>query len=330
MSLATRIEQARGLVTVSWVQKKTLREEYSADEYLRPLWEEWDTESKNLAKHGGPGPHTSGSPQSVHGNRSSSAPAPAAPRPDLQVTEGNVAEFYAGFAEARRGKHGAFLSDYDEAWFSQPNVRVFTAHNGSVGGALTDLGDGRIEIGSLFSLTRGRSRPEGAPPGAGRELLRHLIAQGGNWLNNFDGPLTELYLAEGFQVDTRDPWNEEYAPPDWDYDVFGRPAYVTMSRGAVEKRVRPAATAASQRGHLGADAPAQWRRVGRGPLEVPRSPVGVGDRAWDDRPGDGPGLVALWFNEQTGEVSLGVQRPRKGWTRMTNTRRPPPSARPVS
>lgn len=235
-----------------------------------------------LVKHMGPGPHPSGSPQSVHGRGKSGGDSPSYRNDDFtsSVSEVDAAEFYEGFAEAREGKYGAFLSDFTEEDFAADNVRVFTAFDGKVGAALTDHGDGRIEAGSLYALP-------GSPPAAGRDMLRFLIHEHeANWLNNFDGPLTEFYVAEGFEVETRDPWNEEYAPPDWNYDEFGTPDFVTMGRDRVEK-------SDGRRGHdqgrrLGADASAAWRRLLGEERRLPGSSVGVPGVDRDDRHRDGP------------------------------------------
>jgi len=141
-----------------------------------------------------------------------------------EVQEVSAAEFASAFSKARAGRYGPFLSPFTEEDFAADNVRTFTAFGGTVGGALTDHGDGRIEIGSLYSLP-------GAPPAAGRDMMRYMIhGAGGNWLNNFDGILTEFYQAEGFSVKTRDDWNDEYAPENWDYEAWDNPDYVTMGR----------------------------------------------------------------------------------------------------
>jgi hypothetical protein len=141
-----------------------------------------------------------------------------------QVGPSPVEDFYSGFATAKQGKYGAFLSDLDQTFFEGDNVRVFTALDGKVGGALTYHEDGRVEIGSLFA------DPD-APDGAGRDMLRYLMQeQDGNWLSNFDGPLTEFYIEEGFTVVSRSPWNFDFAPADWNYEKFGTPDYIEMAK----------------------------------------------------------------------------------------------------
>lgn len=141
-----------------------------------------------------------------------------------QVAATEADDFYGGFARARAGKYGAFLSDFDADYFAGENIRVYTAFDGKVGAALTDHGDGRIEVGSLYA------DPD-APEGAGRDMLRYLVRErDANWLSNYDGPLTEFYRAEGFEVVNRAPFNPDFAPDNWDYETFGTPDYVEMQK----------------------------------------------------------------------------------------------------
>lgn len=243
-----------------------------------------------LHKHMGPGPHPSGSPQSVHGRKGVGGSSAFSPYRNSEffseVTEVEAADFYEGFAEARQGKYGAFLSDFSVDDFSQSNIRTFSAYGGTVGAALTDHGDGRIEAGSLYALP-------GAPSGAGRDMLRFLIReQGANWLNNFDGPLTEFYLTEGFVVETRDSWNEEYAPPDWNRELFGTPDYVTMGLpDRLEKLYDTRAGTRPEGTRLGRNAREARRRLLGDARRLPGGPVGVGEGDGDDRRGRGPGLI---------------------------------------
>lgn len=140
------------------------------------------------------------------------------------VGSAEAESFYGGFAQAKQGRYGGFLGEFDQAHFEGDNVRTYTAFDGKVGAALTDHGDGRIEIGSLFA------DPD-APDGAGRDMLRYLVRErDGNFLTNFDGPLTEFYREEGFEVISRSPFNPEFAPEGWDYELFGTPDYVEMAK----------------------------------------------------------------------------------------------------
>lgn len=279
--------------------------------------------------------------QSSHGNwargirSSDDAPTPRTYRNEdflNNFTEVDASEFYAGFAQARQGKYGAFLSDFSEEDFAADNVRTFIAFDGQAGGALTDHGDGRIEVGSLFSL------PD-APRGAGLDVLDHLIhVEGANWLNNFDGPLTSFYQDAGFEVETRDSWNEEYAPPDWNYDLFGTPDYVTMGRNRVEKSdgTKTTNTRRGDQGEsrgLGRDAREARRRLLGEARPIPGRPVGVPGGVRLDRRGrvtkhGGPGAHVGTGTPQTVHGTGGGGTPKrlnrvKGFNKPFNPSGPP-------
>lgn len=60
-------------------------------------------------------------------------------------------------------------------------------------------------------------------------LLDALKALGGTWLECFDGKLRETYAKQGFVTVARSPFNREYAPETWNYDVEGEPDYLVMA-----------------------------------------------------------------------------------------------------
>lgn len=100
-----------------------------------------------------------------------------------------------------------------------------TDASGRAGVAIKDHGDGRIEATALFN--------SGGPPGAGEILLDEAIKKHGvNYLECYSyGPdkgLEGIYSRAGFVAETRTPFADEYASPDWDYARHGRPDYVTM------------------------------------------------------------------------------------------------------
>lgn len=54
----------------------------------------------------------------------------------------------------------------------------------------------------------------------------------GEYLNGFecfDGKLRETYAKQGFVTVARSPFNREYAPETWNYDVEGEPDYLVMN-----------------------------------------------------------------------------------------------------
>lgn len=74
------------------------------------------------------------------------------------------------------------------------------------------------ELVAVWALVRGR----------GNGIVADAIANGATKLVCYDGHLTKLYARHGFEVVTRTPWNDEYAPEGWDYDTLGRPDYLEM------------------------------------------------------------------------------------------------------
>jgi hypothetical protein len=54
------------------------------------------------------------------------------------------------------------------------------------------------------------------------DLLNAAIANGGRRLDAFDTVLPELYSKRGFRVTGRVPFNNEFAPKGWDYDLYGK------------------------------------------------------------------------------------------------------------
>lgn len=83
--------------------------------------------------------------------------------------------------------------------------------------------------GDLVSLFNAGGR------GRGQSALRSAIQRGGSKLDAFDenGFLPGLYSKFGFREVGRDPWNPEYAPPEW---RGGTPDVVYMQR--LGKRIR--------------------------------------------------------------------------------------------
>lgn len=78
------------------------------------------------------------------------------------------------------------------------------------------------ELVSVFSLVRCR----------GHTLAMAAVALGGVHLDCLGEHLRELYERVGFVVRNKLPWNDEYAPDDWNYERFGRPTYYEMAHAS--------------------------------------------------------------------------------------------------
>jgi len=64
-------------------------------------------------------------------------------------------------------------------------------------------------------------------------LFKLAIRNGGKWLNGFDTVLPSIYKKYGFKTVARLAFNCEFAPSNWDYDLFrkyndGKPDVVFM------------------------------------------------------------------------------------------------------
>ncbi len=116
--------------------------------------------------------------------------------------------FAAAFANSEYKNH---VTHYTEDQLSQ--MKLFISSDGKAGVAVHDHGDGRIEGTALFN--------RGSEPGMGTRLLKHAIEHGGvNYCECYGEVLRAKYEKCGFEVETKSPFNPEYAAPDWDYNKF--------------------------------------------------------------------------------------------------------------
>lgn len=102
-------------------------------------------------------------------------------------------------------------------------TRQFISSDGGAGFALN--GD---EIISAFS------NGEGVNAGAADAMLQLAVQLGGRRLDAFDTVLPEIYARSGFVTTARIPFNDEFAPEDWDFEEYkefnnGRPDVVFMA-----------------------------------------------------------------------------------------------------
>ena len=65
--------------------------------------------------------------------------------------------------------------------------------------------------------------------GIAHKLVSRAVANGATHLTCFDFQgLPSLYASHGFAEVERSPWNDDYAPENWNYDCHGRPDYLVM------------------------------------------------------------------------------------------------------
>jgi len=113
---------------------------------------------------------------------------------------------------------GELVDVYPAAEYA--NMRTFTSSDGSTGFAIKPDGD----IVSVFNTKGARHK----------NTLKHLIAlakeQGGTKLDCYDYNefLPTSYSEMGFKETNRTPWDDAYAPDDWDYEKLNHPDHVEM------------------------------------------------------------------------------------------------------
>jgi hypothetical protein len=144
------------------------------------------------------------------------------PNDALTFADVPARSFYDAFESAMgpHNRYSAYVSHYSIPELEDMLARYLSA-TGLSGIAVKDHGDGRIEGTALFN--------EGDPPGSGSVVLEHAINHAGvNYLECFGDGLRRIYERTGFVVMDRFPFNDEYAPRDWNYGLFGRPDYFTL------------------------------------------------------------------------------------------------------
>ncbi len=141
----------------------------------------------------------------------------------------SVEAFHAAVADAKANTlYGAAVEPKSIAQLSgqedgYQGIRLFMTKDGKSGFAIKKNGD----IVSVFSQSR-----EGVQFTTG-SMLMLAIQEGGRKLDAYDIGLPRLYSVHGMKEVARTPFNEQYAPEDWDYEVFkkfnnGRPDIVFM------------------------------------------------------------------------------------------------------
>ena len=145
----------------------------------------------------------------------------AQPRAFKQLEEEELDAYVGAVASMPPGKRG-FLTPY-----TAEQLREKVAGGARV--YLTDDGVGYIiDKGDLQGVINASDRK-----GAGSAAVEDAIRNGARTLDAYewkDGKvsLPRFYAKFGFRETKRFPWDDSYAPPDWDYDVYGRPDVVLM------------------------------------------------------------------------------------------------------
>ncbi len=109
-----------------------------------------------------------------------------------------------------------FLTLFSIEEYDRDRVRLFLTADGNGGYGLKDG-----ELISVFSLGGTRLGPA---------LVHDAIIRGARKLECLDAHnhLSRFYARVGFIEIQRIPWDDQYAPADWNYARFGRPDLVFM------------------------------------------------------------------------------------------------------
>jgi hypothetical protein len=123
------------------------------------------------------------------------------------------------------------LGNYSAEEYAESGARVFMSPDGDMGFAL--MGD---DIVSVFK------HPDSTSKEAAMHMLAAAIQAGGRKLDNFDGPLSELYAHVGMVPIARTPFDLKFKPPGWDARSMGKPDIVFMAYNPQSKgqKVLPA------------------------------------------------------------------------------------------
>lgn len=117
-------------------------------------------------------------------------------------------------------KYGACVDVYDKydgykliaLYYGKENATCAISPNGEIVSVTKSANFPSEKIGKLFEVA---------------------IRNGGRWLNGFDTVLPSIYRKYGFKTVARLAFNCEFAPSDWNYDLFrkyndGKPDIVFM------------------------------------------------------------------------------------------------------
>jgi hypothetical protein len=131
-----------------------------------------------------------------------------------QETDNKAFSTAISAAKANNPK-GAFVYQYPEENYQ--DMQMYTSDDGKVGFAINE--------GDLVSVFK---HPDSSMRGAMNEIIPLAISLGATKLDAFEGFLTDSYSKFGFVEVGRAEFSDEFAPPDWNYEVDGRPDVVFM------------------------------------------------------------------------------------------------------
>lgn len=123
-----------------------------------------------------------------------------------------IAFFDAISKVKEENKHGAYVTAYEPEDYDGFRT-LFLDESGLSGVGVKQDGD----IVSVFNS------PNSPHTRAVTNLLLNALDAGGNKLDNFDGKLSDFYAKHGFIPVARVAFDRNYAPENWNYELFGEP-----------------------------------------------------------------------------------------------------------
>lgn len=126
----------------------------------------------------------------------------------LELEDSGADYFGGALSAAKQGNpHGASAYAYSEEEYKE--MRMFVSADGTSGFAIKEDGD-------IVSVFKG----PGGPGWFAHSAMLLAVQEGGRKADAFDTVLPHIYSLHGFVARSRIPWNEGYAPNDWDKGTF--------------------------------------------------------------------------------------------------------------
>lgn len=135
-------------------------------------------------------------------------------------TNGDLEHDYPIFMEAmRKSRHPASLTWYTMDEYARCKARLYKVAGFDAGFAIKNDPENKGEIVSVFNNTNIR--------GVAPELMKKAVEYGGDHLDHYAyRRLNDVYSGAGFEEYQQYPWNDKFAPKDWDYEKDGRPPVI--------------------------------------------------------------------------------------------------------
>lgn len=138
-------------------------------------------------------------------------------REGIWDTTGDIDHDYPIFMESLlKSKHKASLTIYSLEQYREKGARLYKVAGYDAGFAVTTSGE---DPGDIISVHNNSEYANVAP-----DLIKKAIEYGGDHFDHYAfDRLNEVYGGAGFDSFARYPWDDQYAPKDWDYEKDGTP-----------------------------------------------------------------------------------------------------------